>query len=99
MKRLYEWGIATESGGRTRLSPVGITDDEPNAQTRMLDALGAVPRGVPATGWVTVMDYVAARNDYDRFQTPVLVRRDQSGGLQWLVGGDKSASPVDPAGG
>ena len=99
MKRLFEWGIATEWGGRTRLSPVGITDDEPNAQTRMLDALGAVPRGVPATGWVTVMDYVAARAGYDRFQTPVLVMRDQSGGLQWLVGGDKSASSVDPEGG
>ena len=95
MKRLFEWGIATESGGRKRLSPVGVTDDEPNARTRMLDALGAVPRGVPATGWVTVVEYVPARSGYDRFQTPVLVARDKSGSLEWLVGGDTAASPVD----
>ena len=95
MKRLYEWAIATESGGRTRLSPVGVTDDEPNARTRMLDALGAVPRGVPATGWVTVVEYVPARSGYDRFQTPVRVARDKSGALEWLAGGGKAASSAD----
>ena len=86
MRRMFEWGIATDSGGRLRLSPVGVTDDEPRARARMLEALGAVPEGVPVTGWVTVLMYVPARNGYDRFQTPVLVARAPSGEEQWLAG-------------
>lgn len=86
MKRMYEWGIATESGGQPKVSPVGVTDDEPRARTRMLEALGAVPGGVPVTGWVTVLVYVSSQNSYDRFQTPVLIVRDASGGLEWLAG-------------
>ena len=87
MRRMYEWGIATDSGGRPRLSPVGVTDDGPRARMRMLEALGAVPDGVPVTGWVTVLMYVPAENGYDRFQTPVLVVRAPSGDVQWLAGG------------
>jgi len=40
----------------------------------MLEALGKVPDGVPACGWVTVMAYVPVINGYDRFQTPVACR-------------------------
>jgi hypothetical protein len=51
----------------------------------MLEALGAVPGGVPATGWVTELD--VARNGFDRHQTSVLVMRDAAGVVRWLTGG------------
>jgi hypothetical protein len=50
----------------------------------MLEALGAVPGGVPATGWVTELDVV--RNGFDRQQTSVLVMRDAFGAMRWLTG-------------
>jgi hypothetical protein len=50
----------------------------------MLEALGAVPGGVPATGWVTELGMV--RNGFDRQQTSVLVMRDRSGAVRWLAG-------------
>ena len=51
----------------------------------MLEALGAVPGGVPATGWVTELDI--AVNGFDRQQTSVLVMREASGAVVWLTGG------------
>lgn len=51
----------------------------------MLEALGAVPGGVPATGWVTELDVM--RSGFDRHQTSVLVMRDVSGTVRWLTGG------------
>ena len=86
--RLFEWGVATEVGGRPMLSPVGITDAEPKARARMLEALSKVPAGVPARGWVTVVRYVSGLNTYDRYHTPVRAERDPGGGVRMLIGGD-----------
>ena len=86
MKRLWEWGIATQSGGEPRVSPVGVTDKEPRARERMFEALHAVPAGVPVCGWVTVMGYVPLENGYDRFNSPVHVERDADGTLRWMAG-------------
>jgi len=87
---MYEWGVATDSGGQPRQSPVGVTDGELRARARMLEALGALPDGVPATGWVTVLDFVPSWNTYDRFQTSIVVERDPSGEMQWLGRGARS---------
>jgi hypothetical protein len=84
---MYEWGISADRGGQQRLSPVGVTDDEVRARERMLEALGGLPAGVAATGWVTVLDFVLCLNGYDRYQSPVIVLRDSSGALRWRVGG------------
>jgi len=59
--RLYEWGVAADVRGGRRVAPVGVTDQEQRAQDRMLDALRAVPEGITARGWVTVMSYARAR--------------------------------------
>jgi hypothetical protein len=50
----------------------------------MLQALDAVPGGVPATGWVTELDFIW--DSFDRQQTSVLVMRDPSGTVLWLAG-------------
>ena len=50
----------------------------------MLEALNAVPGGVPATGWVTELDFIW--DSFDRQQTSVLVMRDPSGTVLWLTG-------------
>lgn len=80
--RLYEWAVATGAGDRQRVSPVGVTDKAPRAEARMLEALGKVPDGVPACGWVTVMAYVPAIGGYDRFQTPVRAERAPDGAIR-----------------
>ena len=85
MRRLFDWGVATGQGGQRRLSPVGITDEEPRARARMLEALGEVPDGVPARGWVTVVRYVPGLNTYDRYHTPVRAERDPGGVVRMLV--------------
>jgi hypothetical protein len=85
--RLFEWGIATERGGQRRLSPVGVTDEEPRARARMLEALDAVPAGIPARGWVTVMRYVPGLNIYDRYHTPIRAERKPGGEVRWIIGG------------
>ena len=79
MTRMYEWAVATGAGAGLRVSPVGVTDKAPRAEARMLEALGEVPDGVPACGWVTVMAYVPVIGGYDRFQTPVRAERRPDG--------------------
>jgi len=86
VRRLFEWGVATERGGQRTLSPVGITDAEPLARARMLEALGEVPDGVPARGWVTVVRYVPGLNIYDRYHTPVRAERDPGGAVRMVLG-------------
>jgi hypothetical protein len=85
--RLFEWGVATERAGERTLSPVGITDEEPRARARMLEALREVPDDVPARGWVTVVRYVPGLNIYDRYHTPVRAERDPGGAVRMLTGG------------
>ncbi len=85
LTRLYEWGVAADVRGRPRKLPAGVTNRALQARALMLEALGAVPGGVPATGWVTELDVV--RNGFDRQQTSVLVMRDASGAVRWLTGG------------
>jgi hypothetical protein len=84
LKRLYEWGVATDVEGRPRLLPAGVTNLAAQAQSLMLAALDAVPGGVPATGWVTELDFIW--DSFDRQQTSVLVMRDPSGTMLWLAG-------------
>jgi hypothetical protein len=86
VRRMYEWAVAAGIGERARVSPVGVTDKEPRARARMLEALQAVPDGVPACGWVTVMDYLPLVNGYDRYQTPVQAERDPGGAVRWVAG-------------
>jgi hypothetical protein len=82
MIRLYEWCVATGPDHAARVSPVGLTDAEPRAQARMLEALAAVPPGIPARGWVVAMLYMPASCSYDRFETRLCAKRTESGELQ-----------------
>jgi len=84
--RLFEWTIASGAAGRAPLSPIGITDAQPRAEARMLEALHAVPDGAVARGWVTVLSYGNDRRTYDRLDTPVEVVRDARGTVRWLAG-------------
>jgi hypothetical protein len=83
---LYEWGVATGPGPDGRCSPVGVASQQTIARTRMVDALLAVPCGVAARGWITVMGYVPARNGYQRFYTPARAERGPGGALRWVSG-------------
>jgi len=51
----------------------------------MLEALGAVPDGISARGWVTVVRYVPGLNIYDRYHTPVRAERVPGGTVRMLV--------------
>ena len=84
LTHLYEWGVVADVRGRPRLLPAGVTNHALQARALMLEALGAVPGGLPATGWVTEIDVV--RDGFDRRQTSVLVMRDASGAVLWLTG-------------
>jgi hypothetical protein len=86
LKRLYEWGVVADVEGRPRRLPAGVTNLAPQAQALMLEALDAVPGGLPATGWVTELDFIW--DSFDRQQTSVLVMRDSSGTRLWLAGRD-----------
>ncbi len=87
MRQLYEWCVLTDAGGERRLSPVGVTDDKPRARAQMLEALHAVPAGVPACGWVTTMLYLPVLCCYDRYNTPIQAERDRHGAVRWVLGG------------
>jgi hypothetical protein len=54
----------------------------------MLEALGEVPDGISARGWVTVVRYVPGLNSYDRYQTPIRAERDPGGAVRMLMGVD-----------
>ena len=86
LKRLYEWGVVADVEGRPRRLPSGVTNLAPQAQALMLEALDAVPGGLPATGWVTELDFIW--DSFGRQQTSVLVMRDPSGTMLWLAGRD-----------
>src|ERR1700685_3728540 len=92
LKRLYEWGVVADVGGRPRRLPAGVTNLAPQAQALMLEALDAVPGGVPATGWVTELDFIW--DSFDRQQTSVLVMRDPPGAMLWLAGRLAGCRPV-----
>jgi hypothetical protein len=83
---LYEWAVATGPGSEARQTPVGVTGQQTIARTRMVDALLAVPHGIAARGWITVMSYVPSRNCYQRFDTPVRAEREPGGALRWVSG-------------
>jgi hypothetical protein len=85
---LFEWGIFCPHAAGPGLSPVGVTDSAPRARERMLDALGTVPDGVVACGWVAVLALGDDRLTYDVLATLMRVHRDSHGGL-WLADVDR----------
>src|ERR1700727_2533132 len=85
LTRLYEWGVVADVRGRPRKLPAGVTNRALQARALMLEALGAVPGGVPATGWVTELDI--AVNGFDRQQTPALGVWGACGAGGWATGG------------
>jgi hypothetical protein len=87
MMRLYDWGVAADARGGRKVAPVGVTDQEQRARDRMLDALGAVPVGVTARGWVIPMAYAPSARNYQRFEMTVRAERDASGAVQVIMGG------------
>src|ERR1035441_3280302 len=95
---MYEWAVAAGMGEEARVSPVGVTDKAARARTRMLEALHAVPDGVFACGWVTVMDYVPLINGYDRYQTPVHVESDAGCAIRAVRGSGLAGSLLSGSG-
>jgi len=87
VKQMYEWCIATGPADSPRVSPVGLTDAEPRARTRMLEALGAVPTGIPARGWVVALLYLPVLCCYDRYETRLCAERTENGTLRLVAGG------------
>ena len=83
--RLFDWGVATEVAGWRRVAPVGVTDQEQQAQDRMVEALSAVPSGTVARGWVTAMSYVPSMSGYQRYELTVQADRDTSGAVRLTV--------------
>ena len=81
MMCLFEWGVATDVRGGRRVAPVGVTDKELRAQSRMLEALSAVPEGVTARGWVMLMIYAPGASSYQRFDLLVRADRDANRSL------------------
>ena len=103
--QLFEWGIASNAKGQPGLHVVGVTGSAPGAQARMLTALGDVPAGILARGWVTRLALGADRLTYDRLDTLVRVNRDGNGAVRWLAAAHRSpeaaaiaAPAADPAG-
>ena len=78
--RLYEWAVAELD---SRPTPVGVTDQEERARDQMLEALTAVPLGISARGWVTVVYYSPSARGYLRYESPVQVSRDACGAVRW----------------
>jgi hypothetical protein len=85
--RLYDWGVAPEAAGAIRAGAVGVSDDQQRAQALMVQALHAVPAGVTARGWVTVMFYVPKQRGYQRHALAAWAERDASGTVTLLTGG------------
>lgn len=88
--RLYDWGVATDAHGGRRVAPIGVTDQEQRARDRMLDALGAVPVGMTARGWVTPMAYAPSVSGYQRYEMTVRAVRDASGAVQVITDGSNA---------
>lgn len=85
--QLYEWCVATGPRDRPTVSPVGLTDAEPRACARMLEALEAVPAGTPARGWVVAMLYVPGLCSYDRYDLRLRAERTGSGTMRLVACG------------
>jgi hypothetical protein len=85
--RLYDWGIATDARGGRKVAPVGVSDQEQRARDRMLDALGTVPVGLAARGWVIVMAYAPSAGGYQRYEMTVRAERDASGAVRVITDG------------
>jgi hypothetical protein len=83
---LFDWGVATDVAGGRRVAPVGVSDQEQRARQRMVEALGAVPAGVQARGWVMTMAYVPSASGYQRFDLTVQAERDASGTVRLISG-------------
>jgi hypothetical protein len=66
---------------------VGVSDAEPQARARMLEALEEVPPGVPARGWVVAMLYLPLLGGYDRYETRIRAERAETGGLHIVAVG------------
>jgi hypothetical protein len=52
----------------------------------MLEALEAVPPGIPARGWVVAMLYLPLLCCYDRYETRVCAERTEAGAVQIVAG-------------
>ncbi len=76
----------TGPGDSPRLSPVGVSDAEPQARARMLEALEEVPPGIPARGWVVAMLYLPLLGCYDRYEIRARAERTETGGLHIAAG-------------
>jgi hypothetical protein len=87
VKQLYEWCVATGPRDRPTVSPVGLTDAEPRACARMVEALEAVPAGTPARGWVTAMLYLPVLGSYDRYELRLSAERAGNGTVRLMPGG------------
>lgn len=96
--QLFEWGIASNAKGQPGLHVIGVTGSAPGAQARMLTALGDVPAGVLARGWVTRLALGADRLTYDRLDTLVRVNRDGHGTVRWMVAARRSADSAATGG-
>ena len=86
MKQLFEWCVATGPRDRPTVSPVGLTDAEPRACARMVEALEAVPAGTPARGWVTAMLYLPVLGSYDRYELRLSAERAGNGTVRLMLG-------------
>ena len=86
VRQLFEWCVATGPGNSPRVSPVGVSDAEPQARERMLEALEEVPQGVPARGWVVAMLYLPLLCSYERYEIRVRAERTETGGLHIVAG-------------
>jgi hypothetical protein len=86
--RLYDWGIEADVAGGRRVAPVGVTDRQQRACERMVEALCAVPGGVTARGWVTVVRYAPSVSGYQRYELVVRAERDAGGAVELIPGGD-----------
>jgi len=85
--RLYDWGVAPEAAGAIRAGAVGVSGEQQRAQVLMVEALHAMPAGVTARGWVTVMFYVPKERGYQRYGLAVWAERDASGAVTLLTDG------------
>jgi len=78
--------VATGPRDRPTVSPVGLTDAEPRACERMVEALEAVPVGTPARGWVTAMLYLPGLGSYDRYELRLCAERAGNGTVRLVPG-------------
>ena len=73
-------------GRHTSPVTIGLTDAEPRACARMVEALEAVPAGTPARGWVTAMLYLPGLGSYDRYELRLCAERAGNGTVRLVPG-------------